>query len=262
MKARENQKTRARTVSRLGVPTAPLAGRAGRSLGMPPPALTPSKESNRPPSAETEAHSPNATKSPPALTPSASRARHAGDRLGDGVSWDELSQKYVDLQEQYEKLQPLTSKLQNEVKKKKESYLRREVQYKSEISHIKDVLEKTVLCRGGQESSMTSMRNMHKQASALINLSVCRGEGRVCPAGALKPGPDHSKIRVVAPVRPLATKRMPLTHVVTANLMNVHTNLLSSVADYKRSGRNEIASRSGDGGARKKPLAPVPLQYH
>ena len=161
---------------------------------MPPPALTPSKESNRPPSAETEAHSPNATKSPPALTPSASRARHAGDRLGDGVSRDELSQKYVDLQEQYEKLQPLTSKLQSEVKKKKESYLRREVQYKSEISHIKDVLEKTVLCRGGQESSMTSMRNMHKQASALMNLPVFCGESRVCPAGALEACPGPFKI--------------------------------------------------------------------
>ena len=147
---------------------------------MPPPALTPSKESNRPPSAEAEAHSPNATKSPPALTPSASRARHAGDRLGDGVSRDELSQKYVDLQEQYEKLQPLTSKLQSEVKKKKESYLRREVQYKSEISHIKDVLEKTVLCRGGQESSMTSMRNMHKQASALMKICLCFVEKVAC----------------------------------------------------------------------------------
>lgn len=77
---------------------------------------------------------------------------------------DELIQKHLEVQERFEALQPTNSRLVKDMKKKKESYVRREVFYKSQISHIKEVLEKTVLCRGGNESSMPSIRSMHKQA--------------------------------------------------------------------------------------------------
>ena len=77
---------------------------------------------------------------------------------------EELIQKHLEVQEKFEGLQPTNSRLVKDMKKKKESYVRREVFYKSQISHIKEVLEKTVLCRGGNESSMPSIRSMHKQA--------------------------------------------------------------------------------------------------
>jgi len=87
---------------------------------------------------------------------------------GSTHSKEELTQKHLEMQERFETLQPTNARLVKDLKKKKESYVRREVFYKSQISNIKEVLEKTVLCRGGNESSMPSIRSMHSQASALF----------------------------------------------------------------------------------------------
>ena len=104
-------------------------------------------------------------------TPSASAARRSGTGRGmllaDGNMKEDLIQRHLDVQKEFESLQPLNQKLGKDAQKKNESYVRREVFYKSQISHIKDMLEKTVLCRGGNEASMPAIRNMHKEASLL-----------------------------------------------------------------------------------------------
>ena len=99
-------------------------------------------------------------------TPSQARRSTALSRhLADGNLKEDLIQRHQDVQKEFETLQPLHQKLCKDAQKKKESYVRREVFYKSQISHIKDMLEKTVLCRGGDEASMPSIRHMHKEAS-------------------------------------------------------------------------------------------------
>ena len=85
---------------------------------------------------------------------------------GSVMGKDELIQKHLEVQERFEALQPINSRLMKDLKKKKESYVRREVFYKSQISHIKGVLEKTVLCRGGNESSKPAIDRMHAQVSS------------------------------------------------------------------------------------------------
>ena len=97
-------------------------------------------------------------------TPSQAR-RSIGRHVADGNLKEDLIQRRQDVQKEFETLQPLHQKLCKDAQKKKESYVRREVFYKSQISHIKDMLEKTVLCRGGDEASMPSIRHMHKEAS-------------------------------------------------------------------------------------------------
>ena len=100
--------------------------------------------------------------------------------MGDGNSKEELIQKHLEMQERYEQLQPINAKLVKDVKKKKESYVRREVFYKSQISHIKEMLEKTVLCRGSHESSIPSIRNMQSDVSA-SHISECSSMRSLSP---------------------------------------------------------------------------------
>lgn len=89
-------------------------------------------------------------------------------RMFSPLEKEDLIQRHLDVQKEFETLQSLHRKLAKDVQKKKESYLRREVFYKSQISHIKDMLEKTVLCRGGDEASMPAIRHMRKEASILL----------------------------------------------------------------------------------------------
>jgi len=122
----------------------------------------------------------------------ARRSRHS---LADGNLKEDLIQRHLDVQKEFETLQPLHQKLGKDVQKKKESYVRREVSYKSQISHIKDMLEKTVLCRGGDEASMPAIRKMHKEASIPL-LSL--------PALAM-PMPDKRAL-TLCPTYPFAKK--------------------------------------------------------
>ena len=124
-------------------------------------------------------------------TPSASAARRSGTgrgmSLADGNMKEDLIQRHLDVQKEFESLQPLNQKLGKDAQKKKESYVRREVFYKSQISHIKDMLEKTVLCRGSNEASMPAIRNMHREASFLppSPVPVYPGDAHACPARAV-----------------------------------------------------------------------------
>ena len=59
----------------------------------------------------------------------------------------ELIDHYAEVSAKYEQVGLLQEKLSTSLKRKGESYVRREVQYKSEISHLKETLEQTVLCR-------------------------------------------------------------------------------------------------------------------
>mmetsp|Transcript_41675 Transcript_41675/g.131383 ORF Transcript_41675/g.131383 Transcript_41675/m.131383 type:complete len:240 (-) Transcript_41675:668-1387(-) len=85
-------------------------------------------------------------------------------------SKDEYIAKLNQLQESYDSLVPAHEKLKQDLKKRNESYLRREVQYKAEISQLKSTLEKTVLCRGSEEVSMPKLRNLHQ--SIINNLDI------------------------------------------------------------------------------------------
>jgi len=145
---------------------------------------SPSRDTNRTP-VESEQSTNAKTSSPVMLgsTPARRSTHRGGDKVfADGSSRDELIQKWMEFQEKFDGLQPVNSKLLKEVKKKKESYVRREVFYKSQISHIKDVLEKTVLCRGGKESSMPAIRNMHQQASVATSLCFPVNRKNTCCA--------------------------------------------------------------------------------
>jgi hypothetical protein len=87
----------------------------------------------------------------------------------------------MQLQEQFDALQPLNLKLLKDVDKKKKSYMRREIAYKSQISHLKMVLEKTVLCHGSSESDLPATKQMHSEASTpqLILCACVRDDGHL-----------------------------------------------------------------------------------
>jgi hypothetical protein len=142
----------------------------------------------RPPNIETE-HSPNGKTASPVFpqasgaTPAAGSRRvggaHRNVMTADGVSKEEMIAKHMEMQERFDALHPLNSKLVKDVKKKKESYVRREVYYKSQISHIKEVLEKTVLCHGGSEGDLPTVKKMHTQIMANIDEMQTRRERAV-----------------------------------------------------------------------------------
>lgn len=150
---------------------------------------SPSRESQRPQSIETEHSSNGKTASPVfpqalGLTLAASSLRgvggaHRNAMTADGVSKEEMIAKHMEMQERFDALQPQNSRLVKDVKKKKESYVRREVYYKSQISHIKQVLEKTVLCHGGSEGDLPTIKKMHKQIMANIDEMQTRRERAV-----------------------------------------------------------------------------------
>ena len=154
----------------------PPKGRAGTGSG------SPSKDGARPQSTSIDVDSPGGKVGSPLLPQAAGGTLNQPGRRGtlrgsvamlDGSTYsrEELAQKHLEMQERFETLQPTNARLVKDLKKKKESYVRREVFYKSQISNIKEVLEKTVLCRGGNESSMPSIRRMHSQASARFFVS-------------------------------------------------------------------------------------------
>ena len=141
----------------------PPKGRAGLA--------SPTKDSTRPQSIDVDTPVGGKVGSPTLPQASGATGRRGTMRgaiaMPDGSTMNhaELAQKHQEVQERFEALQPTNSRLMKDLKKKKESYVRREVFYKSQISHIKEVLEKTVLCRGGNESSRPAIDKMHAQVS-------------------------------------------------------------------------------------------------
>ena len=129
----------------------------------------------RPAPIDTETSSTNAKTTSP-LFPQASGSVRQGTRgkqgMNEGITKEELIQRHMQLQEQFDALQPLNLKLLKDVDKKKKSYMRREIAYKSQISHLKMVLEKTVLCHGSSESDLPATKMMHSEASTL-QLILC-----------------------------------------------------------------------------------------
>ena len=78
-------------------------------------------------------------------------SRSRGPPIHENSTPADMVSRYQELQKLYEDKASEHEKLHSNIKKQKESYIRREVFYKSQISHIKDTLEKTVLCRGVEE---------------------------------------------------------------------------------------------------------------
>jgi len=107
-----------------------------------------------------------------------SGGRSTGTPLHDTASVHELMSRYQELQKLYEDKAAEHEKLHTKVKKQKESYIRREVKYKSEISHIKDTLEKTVLCRGAEEVHFLFVPTPEPQTQRLwIMFAHCLSQG-------------------------------------------------------------------------------------
>mmetsp|Transcript_6705 Transcript_6705/g.16116 ORF Transcript_6705/g.16116 Transcript_6705/m.16116 type:complete len:458 (+) Transcript_6705:135-1508(+) len=97
-----------------------------------------------------------------------SRGGGRGGTIHENSTPADMVSRYQELQKLYEDKASEHEKLHSNIKKQKESYIRREVFYKSQISHIKDTLEKTVLCRGVEEVSMPKIRDMHRKILGTI----------------------------------------------------------------------------------------------
>mmetsp|Transcript_19017 Transcript_19017/g.29688 ORF Transcript_19017/g.29688 Transcript_19017/m.29688 type:complete len:258 (+) Transcript_19017:2-775(+) len=67
-----------------------------------------------------------------------------------------MEEKYVSLCEEHDKMI-------SEGKKQQQAFIRREVQYKSQIKRMGDLLDKAVLSRGGDEVGMPRIRETHKK---------------------------------------------------------------------------------------------------
>eukprot|EP00294_Goniomonas_avonlea_P001263 CAMPEP_0114548816 /NCGR_PEP_ID=MMETSP0114-20121206/5189_1 /TAXON_ID=31324 /ORGANISM="Goniomonas sp, Strain m" /LENGTH=541 /DNA_ID=CAMNT_0001733443 /DNA_START=31 /DNA_END=1656 /DNA_ORIENTATION=- len=94
----------------------------------------------------------------PFSPPVATGDKQAGGPLVDG---GDAPVQYSDIQAKYEMLMSDYESLMADAKKRQESYVRREVQFKSQIERMKELLEKAVLNRGGSEVGMPRIRQLH-----------------------------------------------------------------------------------------------------
>lgn len=86
---------------------------------------------------------------------------NAHAQLGHMTEHTDLQQHVDSMRDKYQSLCDEHEKMIAEGKKAQQAYIRREVQYKSQITRMKELLGKAVLSRGGDDIGMPKIREVH-----------------------------------------------------------------------------------------------------